>query len=52
MYYGFGGLLLLVLLIVHGSVVLAVDESATRTFARASAAMRWQARRSAVPAAR
>jgi small conductance mechanosensitive channel len=39
-------------LIVHGSVVLAVDESATRTFARASAAMRWQARRSAVPAAR
>jgi hypothetical protein len=27
--------------------VLAVDESATRTFARASAAMRWQARRAA-----
>jgi small-conductance mechanosensitive channel len=34
-------------LIVHGPVVLAVDESATRTFARASAAMRWQARRAA-----
>lgn len=31
-------------LIVHGPVVLAVDESATRSFARASAAMRWQAR--------
>jgi small conductance mechanosensitive channel len=28
-------------LIVHGPVVLAVDESAARTFARASAAMRW-----------
>ncbi len=35
-------------LIVHGPVVLAVDESATRSFARASAAMRWQARRAAV----
>jgi moderate conductance mechanosensitive channel len=32
-------------LIVHGPIVLAVDESATRSFARASAAMRWQARR-------
>jgi small-conductance mechanosensitive channel len=32
-------------LIAHGPVVLAVDESATRTFARASAAMRWEARR-------
>jgi hypothetical protein len=28
--------------------VLAVDESATRSFARASAAMRWQARRATV----
>jgi small-conductance mechanosensitive channel len=37
-------------LIVHGPVVLAVDESATRSFARASAAMRWQARRAAIPA--
>lgn len=36
-------------LIVHGPVVLAVDESATRSFARASAAMRWQARRAALP---
>ncbi len=36
-------------LIVHGPVVLAVDESATRSFARASAAMRWQARRAAIP---
>jgi moderate conductance mechanosensitive channel len=35
-------------LIVHGPVVLAVDESADRSFARASAAMRWQARRAAV----
>jgi small-conductance mechanosensitive channel len=35
-------------LIVHGPVVLAVDESATRSFARASAAMRWQARRATV----
>jgi small conductance mechanosensitive channel len=31
-------------LIVHGPIVLAVDESASRSFARASAAMRWQAR--------
>jgi moderate conductance mechanosensitive channel len=38
-------------LIVHGPVVLAVDESATRSFARASAAMRWQARRAAIPTA-
>jgi moderate conductance mechanosensitive channel len=36
-------------LIVHGPVVLAVDESATRTFARASAAMRWEARRAEWP---
>jgi moderate conductance mechanosensitive channel len=36
-------------LIVHGPVVLAVDDSATRSFARASAAMRWQARRAAIP---
>jgi hypothetical protein len=28
-------------LIVHGPVVLTVDESATRSFARASAATRW-----------
>ncbi len=35
-------------LILHGPIVLAVDESATRSFARASAAMRWQARRAAV----
>jgi small-conductance mechanosensitive channel len=35
-------------LIVHGPVVLAVDERASRTFARASAAMRWEARRSAL----
>jgi small conductance mechanosensitive channel len=34
-------------LIVHGPIVLAVDESASRSFARASAAMRWQARREA-----
>jgi moderate conductance mechanosensitive channel len=33
-------------LIVHGPVVLAVDERATRSFARASAATRWVARRS------
>ncbi len=39
-------------LIVHGPVVLAVDERAARTFARASAAMRWDARRSAVAAGR
>ena len=39
-------------LIVHGPVVMAVDERATRTFARASAAMRWEARRSALAAAR
>src|SRR5919199_1755102 len=32
-------------LIVHGPVVLAVDESATRSFARASAATRWAAAR-------
>ena len=32
-------------LIVHGPVTLAVDERATRTFARASAATRWNARR-------
>jgi moderate conductance mechanosensitive channel len=31
-------------LIVHGPIVLAVDENASRSFARASAAMRWQAR--------
>jgi moderate conductance mechanosensitive channel len=37
-------------LIVHGPVTLAVDESATRTFARASAAMRWEARRAEWPA--
>jgi small-conductance mechanosensitive channel len=36
-------------LIVHGPVVLAVDEGATRSFARASAAMRWEARRAAIP---
>lgn len=34
-------------LIVHGPVVLSVDESANRSFARASAAMRWQARNAA-----
>jgi small conductance mechanosensitive channel len=34
-------------LILHGPIVLAVDESASRSFARASAAMRWQARREA-----
>ena len=33
-------------LIVHGPVVLAVDERAVRSFARASAAMRWESRRS------
>jgi moderate conductance mechanosensitive channel len=32
-------------LIVHGPVALAVDERATRTFARASAATRWNERR-------
>jgi hypothetical protein len=32
-------------LIVHGPVVLAVDEGAARSFARASAATRWSARR-------
>jgi moderate conductance mechanosensitive channel len=37
-------------LILHGPVVLAVDESADRSFARASAAMRWAARRAAVSA--
>jgi small conductance mechanosensitive channel len=36
-------------LIVHGPIVLAVDETAARSFARASAAMRWQARQAAVP---
>ena len=36
-------------LLVHGPIVLAVDESATRSFARASAAMRWQARRAVLP---
>lgn len=39
-------------LIVHGPVVLAVDDSATKTYARASAAMRWDARRSSVAEAR
>jgi hypothetical protein len=34
-------------LIVHGPVVLAVDEQATRSFARASAATRWTARAAA-----
>jgi MFS family permease len=34
-------------LIVHGPIVFAVDETASRSFARASAAMRWQARREA-----
>ena len=34
-------------LIVRGPIVLAVDETAARSFARASAAMRWQARREA-----
>ena len=34
-------------LIVHGPIVLAIDENASRSFARASAAMRWQARREA-----
>jgi len=38
-------------LIVHGPIVLAIDESATRSFARASAAMRWAARRATVPSA-
>jgi moderate conductance mechanosensitive channel len=33
-------------LIVHGPVVLAIDERAVRSFARASAAMRWESRRS------
>jgi moderate conductance mechanosensitive channel len=31
-------------LIVHGPVVLAIDEGATKTYARASAAMRWDGR--------
>jgi hypothetical protein len=39
-------------LIVHGPVTLAVDERATRMFARASAATRWGARRAAVETAR
>ena len=34
-------------LIVHGPVAFAVDERATRSFARASAATRWQSRRTA-----
>jgi small-conductance mechanosensitive channel len=34
-------------LVVHGPIVLSVDESANRSFARASAAMRWQARKAA-----
>jgi moderate conductance mechanosensitive channel len=38
-------------LIVHGPVVLAVDERATRSFARASAATRWVARRAETRAA-
>jgi hypothetical protein len=38
-------------LLVHGPVTLAVDEAATRTFARASAATRWNARRAAMQAA-
>jgi small-conductance mechanosensitive channel len=39
-------------LIVHGPVTLAVDERATRSFARATAATRWTVRRaSSVPAA-
>jgi moderate conductance mechanosensitive channel len=37
-------------LLVHGPVVLAVDERAARSFARASAAMRWEARRAEWPA--
>jgi small-conductance mechanosensitive channel len=32
-------------LLVHGPIVLSVDDTANRSFARASAAMRWQARR-------
>jgi small-conductance mechanosensitive channel len=39
-------------LIVHGPVVLGVDEWATRSFARASAAMRWDARRASPSPAR
>src|SRR3954453_4991752 len=35
-------------LIVHGPVVLSVDEQATRTYARASAATRWPARAAAL----
>jgi moderate conductance mechanosensitive channel len=38
-------------LIVHGPVVLAVDEQATRSFARASAATRWGARPAPAPQA-
>jgi hypothetical protein len=38
-------------LIVHGPVTLAVDDTATRTFSRASAATRWNARRAALQAA-
>jgi small conductance mechanosensitive channel len=38
-------------LIVHGPVVLAVDEQATRSFARASAATRWSARPEPSPTA-
>jgi hypothetical protein len=36
-------------LIVHGPVVLAVDEQAARSFARASAATRWSGRPAATP---
>lgn len=39
-------------LIVHGPVVMAVDERAARTYARASAAMRWESRRAPVAAVR
>ena len=36
-------------LIVHGPVVLSVERERSRSFARASAAMRWQERRAALP---
>jgi hypothetical protein len=36
-------------LIVHGPVVLTLDEQAARSFARASAAMRWRPRPSLEP---
>jgi len=39
-------------LIVHGPVTLAVDEGATRMFSRASAATRWNTRRTALESAR